>query len=114
MSLGRHQNENAERIQQAFDNGINFFDTADLYDRGWNEESVGKAVKDFRKEIMLATKVGNQWKAGGAGWVWNPTKEYILQAVEDSLRRLQTDYIELYQLHGGTIDDPIDGDHSGF
>lgn len=108
MSLGRDQKENEQLIRQAFDRGINFYDTADLYDRGWNEESVGKAIKDFRKEIVLATKVGNQWRPDGSGWDWNPTKAYILQAVDQSLRRLQTDYIDLYQLHGGTIDDPID------
>ena len=108
MSLGHNDNENAERIRQAFDQGINFFDTADLYDKGWNEESVGRAIRHFRKDVILATKVGNQWKPDGSGWVWNPTKQYILGAVEDSLRRLQTDYIDLYQLHGGTIDDPID------
>lgn len=108
MSLGGDQTENTQLIRQAFDRGINFFDTADLYDKGWNEESVGKAVKGFREEVILATKVGNQWKADSSGWVWNPRKSYILEAVNQSLRRLQTDYIDLYQLHGGTIDDPID------
>ncbi len=52
--------------------------------------------------------MGNQWRADGSGWDWNPKKEYILKAVADSLRRLQTDYIDLYQLHGGTIEDSID------
>jgi aryl-alcohol dehydrogenase-like predicted oxidoreductase len=108
MSLGQDQQANAELIRQAFEQGINFFDTADLYDRGWNETSVGQSIRDFRKEVILATKVGNQWRADGSGWDWNPRKEYILTAVDQSLKRLKTDYIDLYQLHGGTIDDPID------
>jgi aryl-alcohol dehydrogenase-like predicted oxidoreductase len=108
MSLEADQAQNNRLIQQAYGQGINLFDTADLYDKGQNEISVGKAIRDFRKDIILATKVGNQWKPDGSGWVWNPRKDYILRAVEDSLRRLQTDYIDLYQLHGGTIEDPID------
>src|SRR5690606_13042544 len=59
-------------------------------------------------EIILATKVGNRFEEGKKGWSWDPSKKYIKSAVKDSLRRLQTDYIDLYQLHGGTIDDPID------
>ncbi len=108
MSLGSDQNLNTKLLQTAFDHGINFFDTADLYDKGRNEKSVGIALKPFRKEVFLATKVGNKWREDGSGWDWNPTKKYILEAVELSLKRLQTDYIDLYQLHGGTIDDPID------
>ncbi len=108
MSLGRDQQTNEQLIHRAFDRGINFYDTADLYDQGWNETSVGQAIKDFRKEVVLATKVGNQWREDGSGWDWNPTKAYILQAVDQSLQRLQTDYIDLYQLHGGTINDPIE------
>jgi aryl-alcohol dehydrogenase-like predicted oxidoreductase len=99
---------NTRLLQQAAGSGINFFDTADLYDHGHNEIIVGKALKEKRKDIMLATKVGNQWRADGSGWDWNPRKEYILTAVEQSLQRLQTDYIDLYQLHGGTTSDPID------
>jgi aryl-alcohol dehydrogenase-like predicted oxidoreductase len=57
---------------------------------------------------VIATKAGNQWRADGSGWDWNPRKDYILQCAEDSLKRLQTDRIDLYQLHGGTIDDNID------
>lgn len=108
MSLGTDQSLNTGLIELAYDSGINFFDTADLYDKGWNEETVGIAVKPFRNRIFLATKVGNQWKADGSDWDWNPSKKYILEAVENSLKRLQTDYIDLYQLHGGTIEDPID------
>jgi aryl-alcohol dehydrogenase-like predicted oxidoreductase len=95
-------------IHQAMDKGINFFDTADLYDRGENETLLGQALKGRRQQAIIATKAGNQWKADGSGWEWNPRKDYILTAVEDSLRRLNTDYIDLYQLHGGTLEDPID------
>ncbi len=107
MSLKPGDANNSRLLQNAFDLGINYFDTADLYDHGQNEIIVGKALKEKRKELLIATKVGNQWKEDGSGWQWNPTKKYILQAVEASLQRLQTDYIDLYQLHGGTMEDPI-------
>jgi aryl-alcohol dehydrogenase-like predicted oxidoreductase len=108
MSLEEDQQSATTLLHRAIDLGINFFDTADLYQRGINEEMVGKALQSKRNEIVLATKVGNQWKADGSGWDWNPRKEYILEAVEKSLLRLQTDHIDLYQLHGGTLEDPID------
>lgn len=108
MSLVEQADGNINLIHRAIESGINFFDTADLYQHGNNEIMVGKALKEKRKEIIIATKVGNQWKADGSGWDWNPRKEYILSCVDQSLKRLQTDYIDLYQLHGGTIDDPID------
>ena len=108
MSLKPGAPWNEDLLHQAFQSGINYFDTADLYDKGLNEELVGKALKEKRKEVILATKVGNQWRADGSGWDWNPRKEYILASVEKSLQRLQTDYIDLYQLHGGTLQDPID------
>lgn len=100
--------EAAAVVDAAIAAGINYFDTADLYDKGANETLIGQLLKPARHKVVLATKVGNQWKADGSGWDWNPTKAYILKAVDESLRRLQTDYIDLYQLHGGTIDDPID------
>ncbi len=108
MSLGTNHAQNEQLLRQAFESGITFFDTADLYDKGFNEESVGKALAPIRDQVLIATKVGNQWRPDGSGWDWNPSKEYILKAVEDSLRRLQTDTIDLYQLHGGTVEDPID------
>ncbi|MDO1445197.1 aldo/keto reductase [Rhodocytophaga aerolata] len=108
MSLGEDHVENARILHQALDEGINLFDTADLYGQGLNEISVGRAFQGKRDKVILATKVGNQWRKDGSGWDWNPTKAYILEAVEQSLQRLQTDYIDLYQLHGGTLDDPID------
>ncbi|MTI88794.1 MAG: aldo/keto reductase [Balneolaceae bacterium] len=108
MSLDPRQETANTLLRQAYDAGINFFDTADLYDRGRNEEIVGQALAPVRSNVYIATKVGNVWKEDGSGWDWKPTKEHILSAVDESLKRLQTDYIDLYQLHGGTIDDPID------
>ncbi|WP_020529151.1 aldo/keto reductase [Flexithrix dorotheae] len=108
MSLGNDDAKNSSLLHSAYDNGINFFDTADLYQNGENEISLGKAFKGIRDKVLIATKVGNQLKPDGSGWIWNPSKEYIIQAVEKSLKRLNTDYIDLYQLHGGTIEDPID------
>lgn len=92
-------------IHQAHDMGITYFDTADLYDRGANEELIGEALLGFRDKIILATKVGNTWQDGKEGWTWNPSKAHILQSVEASLRRLRTDYLDLYQLHGGMMSD---------
>lgn len=108
MSLGTEERQATRLIQEALEQGINLLDTADLYDAGVNEELVGKAMKGRRKEVVLATKVGNRRVPGQEGWVWDPSKEYIKSAAKDSMRRLGTDYIDLYQLHGGTIDDPID------
>ncbi|MEP6725765.1 MAG: aldo/keto reductase [Bacteroidota bacterium] len=108
MSLGQNDADNSRLLLAAIEKGINFFDTADLYGKGQNEITVGQVMKEKRKDVILATKVGNQLKADGSGWIWNPSKQYILAAVNDSLQRLQTDYIDLYQLHGGTIEDNID------
>lgn len=108
MSLKNYDAAEEQLLHRALEKGINFFDTADLYDHGKNEEFLGKTFQQKRSEIIIATKVGNQWRKDGSGWDWNPNKDYIIKSVEESLQRLQTDYIDLYQLHGGTIDDPID------
>lgn len=108
MSLGDDDAANTQLIQKAMEAGINYFDTADIYQQGRNEIILGKAVADKRQEVLIATKVGNQPRKDGKGWDWNPRKEYIIAAAEESLKRLQTDFIDLYQLHGGTIDDPIE------
>ncbi len=108
MSLKGMEEKNFRLLHEALELGINFFDTADLYEQGLNEEMLGAAMEGKRKDIILATKVGNEWKKDGSGWDWNPSKEYIIQSVEGSLRRLRTDYIDLYQLHGGTMEDNID------
>ncbi len=109
MSLSAtREAEGIQIIHQALHLGINYFDTADLYEKGLNESLVGKALRTKRERAIIATKVGNQWRPDGSDWDWNPRKKYILKAVEESLVRLQTDCIDLYQLHGGTIEDPID------
>ena len=108
MSLGEDHGANERLIHAALDRGINFFDTADLYQHGENEVTLGRALRGRRQRAIVATKVGNQWRADGSGWDWNPRKAYIKASVAGSLKRLQTDVIDLYQLHGGTIDDPTD------
>ncbi|MGM7635452.1 aldo/keto reductase [Bacillus sp. Hm123] len=108
MSLGTDEKIAHAIIEAALEEGINYFDTADLYDFGVNERLVGQALKSVREEVLIATKVGNRWQEGKDGWTWDPSKAYIKEAVKDSLQRLQLDYIDLYQLHGGTIDDPIE------
>lgn len=108
LDLDKGQDHISDLLKKAYSVGINFYDTADLYDKGLNEEMVGTALQSFRDEVVIATKVGNEWRPDESGWDWNPSKEHILTGINESLRRLQTDYIDLYMLHGGTIDDPID------
>ena len=108
MSLGEDERENIFLLHKSLELGINYFDTADLYQHGKNEETLGKAFKDKRDKVIIASKAGNQWRADGSGWDWNPRKDYILSCADNSLKRLQTDYIDLFQLHGGTIEDNID------
>ncbi len=108
MSLGEDHGANERLVHAALGLGINFFDTADLYQHGENEDTLGRALQGRRESAVVATKVGNQWRADGSGWDWNPRKSYIKEAVAGSLRRLRTDYIDLYQLHGGTVEDPMD------
>lgn len=108
MSLGTDKKQVGNMVDLALELGINFFDTADLYDKGLNESLLGEVLGQRRKEIYLCSKVGNQWREDGSGWDWNPTKKYILSAIEKSLKRLNTDYLDLYLLHGGTIEDNID------
>lgn len=108
MSLPQELQEAQAIIDAAVSSGINYFDTADLYNKGRNEELVGKLLKPHRQHVVLATKVGNQWNPDSEEVKWNATKPYILEQVHNSLRRLQTDYIDLYQLHGGMITDSID------
>ncbi|HEX9259842.1 MAG TPA: aldo/keto reductase [Acidimicrobiales bacterium] len=84
-------------IHTALDAGINFIDTADVYSQGESEEIVGKAITGRREEVVLATKCFNQMGAGRNRQ--GGSRRWILEAVEASLRRLNTDYIDLYQTH---------------
>lgn len=108
MSLPSDEQLSTKLVHQALELGVNFFDTADLYEQGRNEELLGLALKGKRQEAIVATKVGNRWQSGQTGWAWDPSPKYIKSAVHDSLRRLRTDYIDLYQLHGGTLEDPFE------
>lgn len=108
MSLPNDKKEVKNIMDAALHAGINFVDTADLYDAGKNEELVGLGLKGKRDNFILATKVGNQMNSNDNGWTWNPSKKHITAAVKKSLTRLGTDYIDLYQLHGGTMEDDVD------
>lgn len=108
MSLPANESASIPIIHKAIDLGVNLFDTADIYQNGHNEENVGKALSGRRDKVLIASKVGNVPRKDGSGLDWNPSKKHILASIEESLRRLGTDYIDLYQLHGGTIQDNID------
>jgi aryl-alcohol dehydrogenase-like predicted oxidoreductase len=82
-------------IDAALDEGINFFDTADMYADGHSEELIGKILGPRRGEVIIASKFGNDMPGQGSG----ARPEYVRKAVEASLRRLATDYIDLYQQH---------------
>jgi len=96
---GTDEKESIRTIHTALDLGINLIDTAPIYGQGRSEEIVGEAVRQFgqRDKIILATKVGIDWTAGGVER--NSSRERILKEFEDSLRRLQTDYVDIYQVH---------------
>ncbi len=108
MSLPNTVAEVKMIIDTAIHAGINFIDTADLYEDGKNEELIGMAIKENRDKIILATKVGNKMNTDRKSWSWNPSAHHIKDAVKKSLKRLGTDYIDLYQLHGGTMEDDVD------
>lgn len=108
MSLPLDNGASSRLLHRALDAGVNFFDTADFYQQGANETTVGRAFGGMRNRVVIASKVGNRWNADGATWRWDPSPTWILQSIHETLTRLQTDYLDLYQLHGGTLDDPID------
>lgn len=108
MSLGTDLKKAQEIIEAALEEGVNYFDTADLYDFGENEKLVGQTLKNVRDQVIIATKAGNRWNEQKDGWSWDPSKKHLKEAVKASLKRLGIDYIDLFQLHGGTMDDPFE------
>jgi aryl-alcohol dehydrogenase-like predicted oxidoreductase len=94
-------------VHKALDSGVTLFDTADIYGgNGASETIMGQIFGDRRKDIILATKFGMPMDSAGA--MKGASRRYIISAVEDSLRRLQTDWIDLYQLHQPDPLTPID------
>ena len=95
-------------IQRALEFGVNFFDTSDTYSLGLSEEILGRALKDFtrRDEVVIATKVffpmGGKPNQGGL------SRKHIMDAIDASLRRLQVDYVDLYQIHRWDNETPIE------
>jgi len=90
-------------VNAAIDSGINLFDTADIYGGGRSEEYLGRALKGRRDQVLIASKFGMKMSEGKEGG----KPSYVRQAVEDSLRRLGTDYIDLYQMHQPDPSTPI-------
>ena len=96
---GTDERESVATIQAAFEHGVNIVDTAPVYGFGRSEEIVGKAIAErrLRSEVLIATKTGLQWDGGNVSR--NASRARIMREVEDSLRRLRTDYIDVYQVH---------------
>jgi aryl-alcohol dehydrogenase-like predicted oxidoreductase len=96
-------------IKQALEAGINFFDTADMYSLGASEEVLGRALKDFgpaRDKLVIATKVF--YPVGDDPNQRGLSRKHIMHAIDDSLRRLGTDYVDLYQIHRFDAETPIE------
>jgi aryl-alcohol dehydrogenase-like predicted oxidoreductase len=96
---GTDETESISTIRAALDHGVNVIDTAPVYGFGRSEEIVGKAIAEgrLRERVVIATKVGLEWKDGSV--FRNASRGRIIREVEDSLRRLRTDYIDIYQVH---------------
>jgi aryl-alcohol dehydrogenase-like predicted oxidoreductase len=96
---GTNEQEALETIRAALELGINLIDTAPVYGLGRAEELVGQGLAQYakREEVIIATKVGLEWR--GNRVFRNSTRARLLQEIDDSLRRLQTDYIDIYQVH---------------
>ena len=96
----------ARMIDLCIDRGVNFFDTANVYNKGFSETIVGKALKGRRNKIILASKV--RGKMGDAADESGLSKRAMLRAIDESLQRLQTDYLDLYYLHQPDYAVPIE------
>ena len=96
---GTDEKTSIRTIHAALEKGINLIDTAPVYGFGVSEEIVGKAISEYknREEIVIATKVGLEWKEGKI--FRNSSKQRILKEIDESLKRLKTDYIDIYQVH---------------
>jgi aryl-alcohol dehydrogenase-like predicted oxidoreductase len=101
--------ESLEAIAAAMDLGVNFIDTSDAYGAGYSETLLGKALKGKRDKVILATKGGNVMVGPNRG-KRNFAADYIGRVMEESLKRLQTDYIDLYQLHNPNVEVIRSGD----
>jgi aryl-alcohol dehydrogenase-like predicted oxidoreductase len=93
-------------IREAIEVGMTFIDTADIYGKGHSEEIVGRAIKGRREQAIIATKAANRWNEQGEVWR-DCSYDYILQAAQASLKRLQTDTIDVYIIHGPDPNTPI-------
>jgi aryl-alcohol dehydrogenase-like predicted oxidoreductase len=102
------EKEAIEVIHYALDNGVNFLDTADMYGPFTNEKLVGKAIKDRRDQVVLATKFGNERNPDGSWIGINGKPEYVKKACEASLQRLGVDHIDLYYQHRVDTSVPIE------
>ncbi|MEO7300003.1 MAG: aldo/keto reductase [Verrucomicrobiota bacterium] len=104
----RNEKESIATIHRAIERGITFFDTADIYGIGKNEELVGRAIRDFRDQVIIATKFGNVRGPNGEFLGVNGTAEYVRSACEASLRRLGVATIDLYYQHRVDPNTPIE------
>lgn len=105
----RNDDESIQTIHRAFDLGITFFDTADMYGPYINEELVGKAIKDFRDQVTIATKFGIVRDPANPNVRGvNGQPGYVMSSCEGSLKRLGTDHIDLYYMHRKDVDTPIE------
>src|SRR4051794_30514480 len=96
---GTDEAQSVSTIRAALDHGVNVIDTAPVYGFGRSEEIVGKAIAEghLRSRVLIATKAGLDWQGGKV--VRNANRARIMREIEDSLRRLRTDYIDIYQVH---------------
>lgn len=110
MSLGTDINHAETIINEAIKHGITYFDTADLYDYGENEKIVGKLLKKYQNQhdIVIGSKVGNHFDKDKQEHFWDPSKEHIMKSIKETLQRLDLNQLDLYMLHGGTIEDNKD------